>query len=71
MDPDNPDVWSIHESCGELLDAQEKYIQAHEWDLKDFAPSYMDECMWRERYLKTQKLAYINLLKHMAEMYPC
>src|SRR6218665_2448843 len=38
---------------------------------KDFGPSYMDEFMWRERYGKTQKLAYINLLKHMAEMYPC
>ena len=35
---------------------------------KDFAQSYMDESMWREQNGKTQKLAYINLPKHMAEM---
>ena len=38
---------------------------------KDFGPRYMDKFMWRERYGKTQKLAYIDLIKHMAEMYPC
>ena len=38
---------------------------------QDFGPNYMDEFMWRERYGKMQNLAYINLLKHMAEMYPC
>lgn len=38
---------------------------------KEMIPSYLDEHMWRERYGRTDDLAYLNLLSHIAEQYPC
>ena len=32
-------------------------------------PLYLDEHMWRERYGKTSKLAFENILRHIAERY--
>jgi len=38
---------------------------------KDMVPSYLDEFMWRERFGRTMNLAYINILRHIADRYPC
>src|SRR6218665_1877649 len=38
---------------------------------KDLVPNYMDEFMWHERYGKTNRLAYMNILRHIAERYSC
>lgn len=38
---------------------------------KPMVPSYLDEFMWRERYGKTDKMAYLNILRNIAEKYPC
>lgn len=37
----------------------------------DMTSSYIDEFMWRERYGKSSRLAYLNILRHIAERYPC
>ena len=33
-------------------------------------PSYLDEFMWRERYGRTAREAYNNIITHIAEFYP-
>lgn len=38
---------------------------------KDMVPGYLDEFMWHEHYAATYHLAYLNILRHIAEKYPC
>lgn len=38
---------------------------------KEMVSGYLDEFMWRERYDGTYNLAYLNILRHIAERYPC
>src|SRR6218665_24867 len=38
---------------------------------KEMVPSYLGKFIWRERYGSTQSLAFINIMCHIAEHYPC
>ena len=33
-------------------------------------PSYLDEFMWRERHDSTSASAFMNIMKHISELYP-
>jgi len=38
---------------------------------KDMVPGHLNEFMWRERFGSTFDLAYLNILRHISERYPC
>ena len=42
------------------------FLHLFEWYFQVFVPSYIEEFMWHERYDKTNGLAYINILRHIA-----
>lgn len=47
------------------------FLRRIEVKSKDMDPSYVDEFLWRERFGTPNHLAFYNILRHIAERYPC
>lgn len=66
-----PGDGKAYQSRGKLLNAGENCVQKMDRTSVDLGPSYLDEFMWRVRFGKTLKLAYLYMMTHNAERYTC